>query len=136
MRYLLDTNFISELRRNDRANRGVLAWEMANNPALCALSVATIAEVRAGIEACRGRDLVKAKALEEWLEIQVTKFGGNILPLTMEIADRWGRLIAATGLPERDLILAATALEHDLTLVTRNVADFKGTGVRVVNPWK
>lgn len=136
MRYLLDTNFISELRKKDRANRGVQAWALANDPALCAVSVMTLGEIRQGVEDVRGDDPVQARSLEAWLKTQTTLFGGNVLPVTAEIADCWGRLMSATNQPDVDLILAATALEHDLTLVTRNVADFKGTGVRVLNPWK
>ena len=136
MRYLLDTNFISELRKRDRANRGVQAWALANNPALCAVSVLTLGEIRQGVEDVRDDHPVQARSLETWLQKQLTLFGGNVLPVTAEIADRWGRLMSATSLPDVDLILAATAVEHDLTLVTRNVSDFKGTGVRVLNPWK
>ena len=136
MRYLLDTNFISELRKEDRANRGVQAWALANDPAQCALSVITIGEIREGIEDLRARDLPQAKAIEKWLAKQVAEFAGNILPVTTEIADRWGRLMSVTELPEWDLMVAATALVHDLSVVTRNVKHFAGTGVRIVNPWK
>ena len=136
MRYLLDTNFISELRKGDRANRGVQAWAMANDPALWALSGVTIGEIRTGIEDCRDRDPAQAKAIEAWLTREIANFGGNILPVTLDIADRWGRLMSATNLPDTDLMLAATALEHGLTVVTRNLADFRGTGTRLVNPWK
>lgn len=136
MRYLLDTNFISELRKKDRANRGVQAWALANDPALCAVSVMTLGEIRQGVEDVRDDDPAQARSLEAWLKTQTTLFGGNVLPVTAAIADGWGRLMSATNLPDVDLILAATALEHDLTLVTRNVADFAGTGVRVLNPWK
>lgn len=136
MRYLLDTNFISELRKRDRANRGVQAWALANDPALCAISVMTLGEIRQGVEAVRSKDPAQARSLEAWLKIQITRFGDNVLAVTFAIADRWGRLASDTSLPDVDLILAATALEHDLTLVTRNVADFAGTGVRVLNPWK
>lgn len=136
MRYLLDTNFISELRKNERANRGVQAWALANDPAQTAISVITIGEIREGIEDCRARDLPQAKAIEKWLAEQIALFGENLLPVTLDIAGRWGRLMSATRLPDTDLLLAATALEHDLTVITRNVADFKGTGVRILNPWK
>ena len=136
MRYLLDTNFISELRKRDRANRGVQAWALANDPALCAVSVMTLGEIRQGVEDVRDDDPMQARSLEAWLQTQITLFGGNVLPVTAVIADCWGRLVSATNLPDVDMLLAATALEHDLTLVTRNVADFKGTGVRVLNPWK
>jgi predicted nucleic acid-binding protein len=136
MRYLLDTNFISELRKEDRANRGVLAWGLAHDPMLCALSVITIGEIRSGIENSRLRDLTQAIAIEKWLGEQLVLFSNNILAVTVDIADRWGKLISQTRLPPQDLLLAATALEHDLTVITRNVADFESSGARVYNPWK
>jgi toxin FitB len=136
MRYLLDTNFISELRKGDRANRGVQAWAMGNDSGLCALSVVTLAEIRRGIEDKRRTDTRQAHAIEKWFDTILIEFAENILPVTIGIADRWGRLLSATQLPEQDLLLAATALEHGLTVVTRNVMDFEGSGARVHNPWK
>lgn len=136
MRYLLDTNFISELRRDTRANRGVQAWAMANNPGLCALSVVTLGEIRRGIEDLRRRDLQQAQAIEQWLDSIKHKYQATILPISVEIADRWGRLVSSTQLPPQDLMLAATAIEYDLTVITRNTADFKGSGARIHNPWK
>ncbi len=136
MRYLLDTNFISELRKGDRANRGVQAWAMGNDSSLCALSVVTLAEIRRGIEDKRRTDSRQAHAIERWFDTILVEFAENILPVTIEIADRWGRLLSTTQLPEQDLLLAATALEHGLTVVTRNVVDFEGSGARFHNPWK
>lgn len=136
MRYLLDTNFISELRKGDRANRGVQAWAMANHSGLCALSVVTLGEIRRGIEDKRRTDTKQAHAIERWLETILIDYSENILPITIGIANQWGRLLSTTQLPERDLLLAATALEHNLTVVTRNTADFAGSGTRFHNPWK
>ena len=136
MRYLLDTNFISELRKGDKANRGVQTWAMSNDSSLSALSVVTIAEIRKGIENKRRTDNRQADAIESWLETILIKFAANILPVTVEIADHWGRLMSRAQLPINDSLLAATALEHGLTVVTRNVADFEGSGARFHNPWK
>jgi predicted nucleic acid-binding protein len=136
MRYLLDTNFISELRKGDKANRGVQAWAMSNDSSLSALSVVTIAEIRKGIENKRRTDNRQADAIESWLETILVKFAANILPVTIEIADHWGRLMSRAQLPINDSLLAATALQHCLTVVTRNVADFEGSGARFHNPWK
>ncbi len=136
MRYLLDTNFISELRKGDNANRGVQTWAMSNDPSLTALSVVTIAEIRKGIENRRRTDTRQADAIERWLETILIKFAANILPVTIEIADHWGRLMSRAQLPINDSLLAATALAHDLTVVTRNVVDFEGSGARFHNPWK
>ncbi len=136
MRYLLDTNFISELRKGDKANRGVQAWAMGNDSALCALSIVTIAEIRKNIEDKRRTDTRQAHQIECWLEGILQEYSDSVLPVTLEIADRWGRLLSTTQLPEKDLLLAATALEHGLTVVTRNVIDFEGSGARFHNPWK
>lgn len=136
MRYLIDTNIVSEMRKETRANRGVRAWMMANDPALSALSVITIGEIRAGIEEKRHDDPLRAAAIEAWLHGLIAEMAERILPVSIETAETWGRLSAGRPRPVADALLAATALEHDLTLVTRNVADFKGTGVRVLNPWK
>ena len=136
MRYLLDTNFISELRKGDQANRGVQTWAMSNDSSLAALSVVMIAEIRKGIEKKRRTDTRQADAIESWLETILIKFAANILPVTIEIADRWGRLMSRAQLPVYDSLLAATALEHGLTVVTRNVVDFQESGARFHNPWK
>jgi predicted nucleic acid-binding protein len=109
---------------------------MGNHSGLCALSVVTLAEIRRGIEDKRRTDSRQAHAIERWFDTIQVDFAENILPVTMEIADRWGRLLSTTQLPEQDLLLAATALEHGLTVVTRNVTDFEGSGARVHNPWK
>ncbi len=113
MRYLLDTNFISELRRGNHANRGVQACAMANDSGLCALSVVTLAEIRRGIEDKRPTDSRQVHVLEQWL----------------------GSLLSRTQLLPYDLILAATALEHGLTVITRNMADFVKSGASFYNPW-
>jgi predicted nucleic acid-binding protein len=136
MRYLLDTNFISELRKGDRANSGVQSWAMSHDPRLCALSVITIGEIRKGIEDKRRTDTRQAHVIEGWLATVLSEFTENILPVSVEIADRWGRLLSTTQLPAQDLLLAATALEHGLTVITRNTADFEGSGVEIHNPWK
>ena len=135
MRYLLDTNFVSELRKGDRANEGVQGWALAHDPALCALSVVTIAEIRKGIENKRRTDQRQACAIEGWLQSLLEDFSGSILPVSAEIADHWGRLLSATQRPSEDLLIAATALEYQLTVITRNTADFAGSGASVYNPW-
>ena len=92
MRYLLGTNFISDLRKGGRANRGVQAWAMGNDPALCSLSVVTLAEIRKGIEDKRRTDSRQAHAVEQWLVAIRHEYAANILPITTDIADRWGCL--------------------------------------------
>lgn len=100
------------------------------------LSVLTLGEIRKGIEGVN--DEIRRQSLIDWLETDLpTFFTGRILSVDGAVADRWGRLIAAAGrpLPAIDSLLAATALEHDLVLVTRNIKDFTGLPVQVFNPW-
>ena len=135
MSYLLDTNVLSELRRKS-PDSGVVSWFLQRPPATLFLSVLTLGEIRKGIEGVS--DEVRRQVLLDWLETDLpTFFTGRILAVDNPVADRWGRLIAAAGrpLPAIDSLLAATALEHDLVLVTRNVKDFEGLPVQIFNPW-
>lgn len=136
--FLLDTNVISELVK-PRPERKVTAWISSVDEELLWLSVLTLGEIRKGIAAppVTARRLV----LEGWLELELPeRFHGRILSVDQSVADRWGRLSAeATAkkmmLPVIDGLLAATALHHNLTLVTRNSRDVEPTGVPVFNPW-
>jgi predicted nucleic acid-binding protein len=135
MSYLVDTNALSELRRK-APDPHVRAWFAARPPITLFLSVLTLGEIRKGIEAVA--DAERRLLLADWLEVELPAFfTGRILPVDAAVADRWGRLVAAAGrpLPAIDSLLAATAVEHDLTLVTRNVRDFAGLGTRVIDPW-
>lgn len=135
MSYLVDTNVLSELRRRN-PNPGVANWFAQRPPITLHISVLTLGEIRKGIESLA--DETRKLALLDWLETEVPAyFGGRILPIDAPVADRWGRLIAAAGrpLPAIDSLLAATALEHDLTLITRNLKDFSGLPLQIINPW-
>lgn len=135
MSYLIDTNVLSELRRKS-PDPGVVAWFSQRPPPTLHLSVLTLGEIRKGIEGVG--DEVRKQSLIDWLETDLpTFFTGRILDVNGAVADRWGRLVAAAGrpLPTIDSLLAATALEHDLVLVTRNTKDFAGLPVEVFNPW-
>lgn len=135
MSYLIDTNVISELRRKS-PDSGVLTWFSQRPPATLHLSVLTLGEIRKGIEGVI--DETRRQALLDWLEADLpTFFTGRILVVDGAVADRWGRLVAGArrSLPAIDSLLAATALEHDLILVTRNVKDFVGLPVQLFNPW-
>jgi len=132
--YLLDTDVISELRRR-RRNRNVVAWISNVSAADLFLSVVTIGEIELGIARQRVRNPSFAKDLADWLELTLRAYEERILPLTVGITRRWGRLAAQLGNKQLDLAIAATALEHGLTVVTRNVSDFEPTGVTVLDPF-
>jgi predicted nucleic acid-binding protein len=134
--YLIDTNVLSELR-NQRADSRVVAWMQARPRQSLYLSVLSLGEIRKGIEGVA--DPAFRQTLTDWLEVQLPNyFIGRLLSINEQVADRWGRVQASAGrtLPVIDGLLAATALQHDLTLVTRNVKDFAGLGVQLVNPWQ
>ena len=135
MSYLLDTNVISELVRPKPA-KAVLAWfENIPSEALH-ISVLTLGEIRKGIESMP--DGARREKLRLWLEHELADwFGSRILPVDIPIADRWGRLLAQVKrpVPSIDSLLAATALHHELRLVTRNQKDFDYPGLEVINPW-
>lgn len=136
MSYLIDTNVLSELRRKQPDLR-VVAWLQARPPQSLFLSVLTLGEIRKGIE--KVADLGRQQALLDWLEVELPNyFLGRLLNIDAHTADRWGRLMASAGrpLPAIDGLLAATALQNDLTLVTRNIKDFAGLQVKLISPWE
>ena len=132
--YLLDTDVLSELRRS-RRNRNVVAWIGDVTEVDLFLSAVTIGEIELGITRQRLLNPGFAQDLADWLDVTLRAYGERILPLTVGIARRWGRLAAQLGNKQLDLAIAATALEHGLIVVTRNVSDFEPTGVQVLNPF-
>jgi predicted nucleic acid-binding protein len=134
--YLLDTNILSEIRKSRQTRAGKVSawWEtMKTEPVF--LSVLVLGEVRKGIDLLSRRDPATALVLERWLKETREAFSGKILEVNLETALRWGMLSAIRPQPQVDGLLAATALTHDLTLVTRNIDDFRGVGLRVFNPF-
>jgi hypothetical protein len=132
--YLLDTDVLSELRKRKR-NAGVVKWIGAVAEADLHLSAVTVAEIELGIEQQRKPDPVFANDLAAWLEFTMRAFGERILPVTVNVARRWGRLAAKIGNKDLDLAIAATALEHGLTVVTGNTKHFERTGVPLLDPF-
>lgn len=135
MSYLIDTNVLSELKRK-APDQGVVEWIAQRPSTMLYLSALTLGEIRKGIEGVDDRR--RRQRLSDWLETELHQFfGGRILSVDAPVAERWGRLIAAAGrpLPVVDSLLAATALTHDLVLVTRNVRDFSDLPVQLCNPW-
>ena len=134
MTWLIDTTVVSDLRKGDRANDGIRAWFAEASEDELFTSVLVLGEIRRGIESIRRRDTPSALALEQWLDRLTADFGERVLPIDARVADRWGRLNVPDQVPTVDGLLAATALVHDLVLVTRNVPDVANTGVRVLDP--
>jgi predicted nucleic acid-binding protein len=126
--WLVDTNVLSELRKGRRADAGVRRWfdEVADHDLFTSVLV---------VESIRRRDRAAADVLAQWLEALVERFGDRLLPVDAAVAGRWGELNVAAPVPTVDGLLAATALVHDRTLVTRNTRDVARTGARLLNPF-
>jgi len=132
--FLLDTNIVSEIRKK-LPDEGVLAWFDSVSASELFLSVLVIGEIRQGIDRLARRDQARATALEQWLKQLQHAYRDRVVPVTAEVAEAWGRLNVPDPRPVVDSLLAATALVHDWTLVTRNTADVESTGVRLLNPF-
>lgn len=131
--YLLDTNVVSELRK-PRPHGAVVAWLQGVDDAHLFLSAVTLGEIQAGIELTRAQDAVKAAELEAWLELVAGAY--NVLPMDAAVFRHWARLMhRQSDTLYEDAMIAATAHVHGLTVVTRNVADFKPFGVKLFNPF-
>ena len=136
MPYLLDTNVLSELRKGARCDDRVRAWAASVRGERHCVSVLSLGEIRKGIERLGRTDPEKCAVFEEWLAKLSADYARDLIPITENIADRWGHLEAERPLPVIDGLLAATAREMGLTIATRNVKDFASTGVEVVNPFE
>jgi len=135
LRYLLDTNVISELRKGQRCDQNVLAWFSPIPEEELFVSVLTIGEIRKGIESVRLRDQTTARVLDRWLKQLVLSYKDRILLIDQEVAERWGEMNVPDPLPVMDGLIAATARVHELTVATRNVKDMARAGVPFVNPF-
>ncbi|MFT7721857.1 MAG: type II toxin-antitoxin system VapC family toxin [Roseateles sp.] len=136
--YVLDTNVVSELRkiRAGKADPGVVAWAASVDAADLYVSVVTVQELELGVLAMERKDAAQGAMLRAWLEQQVLpEFSRRTLPVDTAVALRCARLHVPDRRAERDALIAATALVHGMTVVTRNTADFEPTEVALLNPW-
>ena len=139
MMFVLDTNVVSELRkvRLGKADVNVTAWSETVDASDLFVSAITIMELEQGVLSVERKDATQGAVLRSWLQQQVLpEFAGRTLPVDTAVAQRCARLHVPNRRGKRDALIAATALVHGMTVVTRNVADFKPTGVSLFNPWE
>jgi toxin FitB len=137
--YLLDTNVVSELRKGKtgKAHRNVSAWAKSVSVSTLFLSAISILELEIGILLIERRDRSQGAILRTWMQDYVLPtFNGRILPIDTPVAQRCAALHVPTPCSERDAMIAATAIIHGMTVVTRNISDFDPTGVPIINPWQ
>jgi hypothetical protein len=133
---LIDTNVLSELRKKERCDPHVSAWFASVDAQTIYLSVLVIGEIHKGIQSLRRRDPAGAATLDKWMQHLETSYGDRILPVSRDVSARWGCISTPDPLPVIDGLLAATALVHGHTLVTRNTKDVVRTGVPLLNPFE
>jgi predicted nucleic acid-binding protein len=135
VKFLVDTNVISEIRKRERADPNVIRWVNQTPAADIGTSVLVLAEIRRGIELKRRSDPLQAKSLDRWFSQMRTRLAERVLPIDETVAETWALLGIPNPLPLVDSLLAATAKVHGLTLVTRNIADIESTGVALLDPF-
>jgi toxin FitB len=135
VKFLLDTNVISEIRKRDRAHPNVVRWVHRTPVAEIGTSVLVLAEIRRGIELKRRMDPEQAQLLDRWFSQMRTRLGDRVLPVDEPIAEAWASMGIPNPLPLIDGLLAATAKVRRLTLVTRNVADVSAAGISFLDPF-
>ena len=135
MKYLLDTNVLSEVRKGSNAHPAVRKWWSETDFREIHVSVMVLGEIRQGVERLKVKDPLRAREIERWLQSITNTLGARLLVVNHKIADQWGRMGIKRTLPLVDSILAATAVAHGLTLVTRNIKDIQDTGVSYLNPF-
>ncbi len=133
--FLLDRKVLSEARKPSRVDRGVAEWLGSTQPDQLHLSVLVLGEIRRGTDLLARRDPRAAAVFKDWLRAVRAEYAQRLLPVTEEIAEQWGRADSLRRLPTTDGLMAATAVVHDLILVTRNERDVEGSGARTFNPF-
>ncbi|WP_184003177.1 MULTISPECIES: type II toxin-antitoxin system VapC family toxin [unclassified Paraburkholderia] len=137
MMFVIDTNVVSELRKGRRADANLVAWAKSVDASALFVSAITIMELATGVLLKERSDPSQGALLRAWLDEHVlTEFADRVLPVDTGVALRCARLHVPDRRSERDALIAATAIVHGMTVVTRNVADFVATGVSLVNPWQ
>ncbi len=135
--YLIDTHVVSELRKVSRCHPAVAAWATHADPSLQFLSVISVLELQIGVMRVERRDALSGAQLRRWLDDQVlATFADRTLSIDTAVARVCAALHVPDARPERDALIAATALHHRMTLVTRNTRDFAGLALAVLNPWE
>jgi len=137
--FLLDTNVVSEIRkeRSGRADANVIRWAAEADPETLFLSAISLMEVETGVFMAERKNPAEGRALRHWLETRLLpQFGKRVLPVDAAVARTCAGLHVPARRPDRDALIAATALVHGMTVVTRNVKDFASTGVAWLNPWE
>jgi predicted nucleic acid-binding protein len=135
VKFLVDTNIISEIRKRERAHPNVARWVARTPVRDIGTSVIVLAEIRRGIELKRRSDLKQAVSLDRWFAQMRSRLADRVLPIDEPIAEAWAMLSVPDPLPLIDGLLAATAKVHGLTLVTRNIGDIARTGISVLDPF-
>jgi predicted nucleic acid-binding protein len=135
VRFLVDTNIISEIRKRERADPNVVRWVNQTPAEDIGTSVLVLAEIRRGIELKRRSDPLQAKSLDRWFSQMRTRLADRVIPIDETIAETWALLGIPNPLPLIDSLLVATAKVHGLTLVTRNIADIESTGIAMLDPF-
>jgi predicted nucleic acid-binding protein len=133
--FLLDTNVLSELRKERRAEPGVRAFYQATGWKLIHTSWIVIAEMRRGAALARLHDPAQANVLDDWIVYVLENLGDRVHPVDRRVAEAWATLMVPNPRSPLDALIAATALTHGLTLVTRNVRHFAGVGIALLDPW-
>jgi predicted nucleic acid-binding protein len=136
VKYLVDTNVISEIRKGTRGHKQVLNWWSSIHRSQVFLSVLAVGEIHRGIVAIRRKDLHQANHLEAWLNGLVRVFGNRLVPVDHRTALVWAEICIGRTLPMIDSLMAATAISMNLTFATRNTKDIRDTGVRYINPFE